>query len=176
MPWSSDFGDTLGGRDWVTLEMHLETVIERHWRYTRRPWWGAYKDALGQCDRAGLDEDLEVVDARCTGCWDSIHQLVKLQPWECDKETLPSIWALMESWLMAVDRVGRHAGRWSNIPWSTCNHENEGKTNKLGWMLYLVYVVLGVRCTRWMLYSVYYHDHGMERWRGMTWLCVLRWW
>jgi len=50
----------------------------------------------------------------------------------------------MESWLMAVDRVWRYAGSWSYIQWSTRNHVNEGKTNNLGWMLYLVYAVLGV--------------------------------
>jgi hypothetical protein len=42
---------------------------------------------------------------------------------------------------MAVDRVERHAGIGSYIQWSTCNHENEGKTNNLG---YSVYAVLGV--------------------------------
>ena len=70
-------------------------------------------------------------------------------------------WALMESWLMAVDGVGRYAGSWSYIQGSTCNHENEGKTNNLRWMLYSVYAVLGLclysvyACTRCMLYSVY---------------------
>jgi len=58
-------------------------------------------------------------------------------------------------------------------------HENEGKTNNLGWMLNLVYAALGVCCTGRMLYSVYAvlaiwctrcmlysvstHDHAMER-------------
>jgi len=32
---------------------------------------------------------------------------------------------------MAVDHVGRHAG--SYIQGSTRNHENDGKTNNLGW-------------------------------------------
>jgi len=50
----------------------------------------------------------------------------------------------MESWLMAVDRVGRYAESWSYILGSTRNHVNEGKTNNLGWMLYSVYAVLGV--------------------------------
>ena len=68
--------------------------------------------------------------------------------WHC-------VCALMESRLMAVNRVGRHAGSWSFIWRSTCNRENEGKTNYLGWMLYWVYAVLSVCCTRCMLYSVY---------------------
>ena len=59
----------------------------------------------------------------------------------------------MASWLMAVDRVGRHAGCY--IQGSTRNHENEGQTNDLGRMLYSVYAALGVCCTRCMLYSVY---------------------
>jgi len=51
---------------------------------------------------------------------------------------------------MVVDHVGRPAGDRSYIQGSTRNHENEGKTHTLGWMLYSVYAVL--RC---MLYSVY---------------------
>jgi len=74
---------------------------------------------------------------------------------------------------MAVDHVGRHAGRRSYIPGSTCNHENEGKRNTLGWMLYTVYAVHGVCCTRCMLYTVLTLDHGMETSRGMTHLSVL---
>jgi len=45
---------------------------------------------------------------------------------------------------MAVDRVGRHTGSCRYIQGSTRNHENEGKTNNLGCMLYSVYAVLGV--------------------------------
>jgi len=56
---------------------------------------------------------------------------------------------------MAVDCVGRHAGSGSYIQGSTCNHENEGKTNNVGCMLYSVYAVLGVCCTQCMLYLVY---------------------
>jgi len=56
----------------------------------------------------------------------------------------------MESWLMAVDHVGRHARSWSYIQGSTCNQENKGKTNYLRWMLYSVYTV---RCIG--LYPVY---------------------
>jgi len=44
------------------------------------------------------------------------------------------------------------------------------------YMLYSVYTVLSVCCTRCMLYSLSTHDHGMERYRGITELCVLRWW
>jgi len=65
----------------------------------------------------------------------------------------------MESWLMAVDRVGRHTGSLSYIQGSTRNHENDRKTILDGYctrcMLYSVYAVLGVCCTRCMLYLVY---------------------
>jgi len=57
--------------------------------------------------------------------------------------------ALMESWLMAVDHVGRHPGSWSYIQGSTRNHENEWKTNNLGCMLYSVYAVLGGNSWSW---------------------------
>ena len=50
----------------------------------------------------------------------------------------------MDSLLMAVARVGSYAGSWSNIQGSTRNHENEGKTHNLGWMLYWVYALQGV--------------------------------
>jgi len=61
----------------------------------------------------------------------------------------------MELWLKAVDRVGRYAGSRSYIEGSTFNHENEGKTNNLGSILYSVYAVLSVCCTWCMLYLVY---------------------
>jgi len=56
---------------------------------------------------------------------------------------------------MAVDHVGRHAGSWRDIQGSTRNYETEVTTNDLGWILYPVYAVLGVCCTRCMLISVY---------------------
>jgi len=65
------------------------------------------------------------------------------------------LWALMGSWLVAVDLVERHAGGWSYIQGSTHNRENEGMTDTLGCTLYMVYAVLGVCCTWCMLYLVY---------------------
>ena len=46
---------------------------------------------------------------------------------------------------------GGHAGSCSCIQGSTLTHENEGKTNNLGWILYSVYAVLGVCCIRCQL-------------------------
>jgi len=56
--------------------------------------------------------------------------------------------------------IRRHARSSSYMQRSTCNHENEGKTDNLGWMLYWVYAVLGVCCTWCMLYLVY-TSHGV---------------
>jgi len=72
----------------------------------------------------------------------------------------------MESWLMAVDCVGRYAGSWSYIPGSTRNHENEGKTNNLGWMLYSVDAVLGVCCIRCQLMIMSWRDR--EGWLNLV--------
>ena len=47
-----------------------------------------FGDALGGLDRPRL-EYLEAVNRRRAGCWDSIHQLVNSQPWECYEVTLP---------------------------------------------------------------------------------------
>jgi len=43
-------------------------------------------------------------------------------------------------------------------------------------LLYSVYHVIGVCYTQCMLYSVSTCDHGMEKYRGVTQLCVLRSW
>jgi len=83
-PWSCE----LGGRNRASLEIHLVAVIERVWRCTWRMWSSEFGDALGGQDEVRLDEYLEAVDGRCARCWDSIHQLVNSQPWECDNVTL----------------------------------------------------------------------------------------
>jgi len=56
---------------------------------------------------------------------------------------------------MEVERVGRHPGSETYIQGSTHDHENEGKTNNIGWMMYSVYALLGVCSARCILYSVY---------------------
>jgi len=91
-PRWSHLRDELGGHDRASLEMHLEAVIEWTERCTWRPWSSEFGDALAGYDRARLKEyvgvvDLEVVDWRCTSCWDSIHWLVNLQLRECDEVT-----------------------------------------------------------------------------------------
>ena len=55
---SSELRDIHRGRDQVTLEMHLEVVIERIWRYISRPWWSELWDALRDRDWASLEVHL----------------------------------------------------------------------------------------------------------------------
>jgi len=74
----------------------------------------------------------------------------------------------VESWVGAVNLVGRQAGSRRDNQGSTRDGENTGITENLGCMMYLVYAVLGVCCTRCVLYSVLTDDHGMEKWRKMT--------
>ena len=52
--------NALGGRDWVSLEMHLEAEVEWTDRCTWRPWSIEFGDALGGRDRASLEMHLEV--------------------------------------------------------------------------------------------------------------------
>jgi len=46
-PWSSLFGNALGGLDWVNSEIHLEAVIEGVGRYTCRLWSNKIGGVLG---------------------------------------------------------------------------------------------------------------------------------
>jgi len=53
----------------VNSGMHLEAVIERDWRCTRRPRSSELRDALGGGDRARLEMHFEAVIElvwRCT--------------------------------------------------------------------------------------------------------------
>jgi len=61
----------------------------------------------------------------------------------------------MESWLVAVNIVGRHAASRCYIQVLTCQHVNEWKTGDHRCMLYSVYAVLGGCCTWCILDSVY---------------------
>jgi len=78
-----------GGHNRVSLELHLEAIIKRVWRYTWRPESSQFGEALKGCKGASLDKYWMAVNGQHAGCWDYFHQLVHLQPWECDKVTLP---------------------------------------------------------------------------------------
>jgi len=170
--WLSELRDTHWGRDRASLGMHLEAVIERVSRYAfggrgrenleaviepvLRYTWRPRSSKCGGCNRVSLDKYLEAVNGRRTGRWDSF--ISSLTPNRGYVTQWLYLGALMESWLMAVDCVGRHTGIWSYIQGSTYNHGNEEKANNLGWMLYSVYAVLGVCCTRWQLIIVTWSD------------------
>jgi len=152
-PRSSELRDALWGCDRASFEMQLETVFEWTQRFMQRPWSSEFGDALVACyDRARLEEYLELgdrkaVDRRRARCWDSIHRLVNLKPWECDEVTLP----LKLLW---------RTGWWQWIVRAVCQ--------TFSGHLEIVRMkgrqtILGVCCTRFMLHSVLTHDDGMER-------------
>jgi len=162
----------LGGRNRASLEIHLVAVIERVWRCTWRLWSTEFGDALGGRDEVRLDEYLEAVDGRRARCWDSIHQLVNLQPWECDKVTLPltshgeladggrSCRGVRRKVKLHLD-VNSYSWKWREDKQSSVDAVLGVCCTRC--MLYSVYAVLSVCCTRCMLYSVSTHDHVMER-------------
>ena len=58
-PWSSEFGDALGGRCRVNYEMHLQAVIKRVRRCNWRRRCSELRDAHGGRDRASLNMHLD---------------------------------------------------------------------------------------------------------------------
>jgi len=187
-PWSSEFRDVLRGLDQMNSEIHSEAVIERIWWCTCRPKSSELRDAVGGHDRVTMEVhlaaviirvwrctwrllsseiggvllevvDLEAVDGRCTGCWDSIHRLVNSKLWECDKVTLP----LKLFWRTGLWRWICTEVRWKLKLRSgvNLNHENEGTTENLRCMLYSEYAALGINSWSW---------HGQIQWDDLT-LC-----
>jgi len=134
--------------------MRLETLIMHSWRRQ----FCRFGDAPGGHDQTTMEEYMEVVDLQKVDwshprCWDCIHQEVNLQRWECNMVRL-----LLGSYgELAVGgwSVARHTGSWSYIHWSNHSHENEGKTDNLGWILYMVFDLLTVCCTEWKMFLVY---------------------
>jgi len=148
-PKGSIFAHALAGRNRARLEIHSDAVLERCWRCTSRPW----VCQRAGCNSAHFDQYVDAVEWWRAQCCNTFHQFVNWLLWECDRWHY--IAALMESWLMAVDCVGRHSGSWNYIQTSTLNRQNEGNTNNVGWTLYTVYAVLCACCTRCMLYLAY---------------------
>jgi len=66
--WWSEFGDTLGGRDRASVEMHLETEIEWTQRCTWRPGSSECGDAFGDRDQVNSEMHLEAVIERVWRC------------------------------------------------------------------------------------------------------------
>jgi len=133
---SSELRDALAGRNWGSLEMHLETTIVQTWRQRL----SEFGDGLGGHDRVTLDEELEVADGRCAECYDSTHPYVRVT---CNRGNVMrwlNLQGLIESRLMAVDLVRRHASRCSYIQGQLAILRMKG-TDNVGWILYSVYTV-----------------------------------
>jgi len=166
MPVSCELTDALGRCVWVSFESHLEAMIRSVYSCPLRPgsleFEGINRDSLEIHLEAMMDwvrrcnwspwssemreeRDLEAVDGRHAGCWDSINRSSNLQLCECDEVTL-SLSSYREL-AGGSQSVGRYPVGWSQIQGSTNNHENDGKTDTLRWMLYLVYTLLSVCCT-----------------------------
>jgi len=109
-PWSSEFGDALGGHDRVSLEMHLEAEVEWTQRCTLRPWSSEFRDALGGRDRVNWELHLEAVMERVWRCtWRPRSSQLRAALGGRDRVRL-------EMHLEAeIDRVWRCTGR----PWSS---------------------------------------------------------
>lgn len=157
--WWLEFGNLFAGRNQASLEIHLELVITCNWRYSKRPYSSEPTDELRHCDWASWQIHLEALmegvwTGGSTGSMDGApgaeNVLVSLLT--CTQGNVTRwiyLWALMESWLMAVNGIGSQVGSWSDIEGSTRNHQNLVQTSNLGWMLYSVEVQ---HCTS--LYSV----------------------
>jgi len=134
-------------------------------------WSSEFRDALpAGYDLGRLEEYLEVVDleavnGRRTRCWDSIHRLVDAKLWARDEVNLPLKLFWRTGWWQSICRAVR---RKLKLHSGVNSKSRESRDRN-----YLVYAVLGVCCTRRMLHSVLTHPDGMERYRGMTLLCVL---
>jgi len=140
----------LTGRDWASLEMHLDAKMKWPQRCTWRPWMNQFGHALGGRDRVNSQMHSEALTERA---------------WRCTCRLLLSE---IGGVLGGGQFEGRRDGSWDSIHWLTCNCGNveswvqhplrgeklagSGRLSISGWC-----------CTWWMLYSVVTHDYGMER-------------
>jgi len=146
--WSGEFRDALGGHNRASFEVHLEAVMEWVWRCTWRPWSSEIRTIL----RPGRWMVRRVGRLHLSVSW-----LSNMLMWQGDFTLEVSWWP---NWWR------RHARIWNYIQGSTCTHQNERKTNNVRWMLYLVYDVLDVRCTRCQLMIIASTDR--EGWRNFV--------
>jgi len=145
-PWSREFGAALGGRGRVNSEMHSEAVTERVWRCTCRLWSSEIGGVLGGGQSGG-------------GRWE-VRQVLRLHSSVSRLETVGMWWgdftvqALMENWLVAVDRWGGTPEAEASLRGQLEIVRMKGRQTTLGvcctrCMLYSVYAVLGVCCTEY---------------------------
>ena len=142
-------GDVLWDCDWAGFNMHMEAMIERDWRCRLRP---SDCGSLVVHSSAIIERDWSTW--RFAGCCQT--PFISWLTCKCGNVTRRLYhWALMESSLVAFDLLERHVRSWRNIHRSTWNHENYGPGVNLGWMVYSLYALHSVDCTRCMLYPVY---------------------
>jgi len=146
-----EFGDVLGGRDRVSLEMHLEDVIEPVWRCIWRPRSSELTDLLGGGDRASLVMHLEAV-----------FEHIERSTWRP--------WSIKIGGVLGCCRSGVRRNRsWDSIHWLTRNCGNVESWVRQHWPRHEKLVrsgrlsIWGWCGTWWMLYSVLILDHGRER-------------
>jgi len=162
--WSSEIGDALWGRDRWWLEMNFGAMIEGVWRCNWRPWLCK----LGSRNRASLEMHFQAVIMNSETHWEAVIEPV----WRCNCR----LWSSEIGGVLGSGWYGgRRDGSWDSIHWLTCNWRKvdswvqqhpprdwklagRGKLAGSGRLL-----ILGWCCTWCMLYSVWSHDHGMER-------------
>jgi len=96
----------------------LEAMIELVWRCTSRPVWFELRDALGGCDRASLDINLEAeIDMNSERC----SEAVTVRVWRCTCRLRSS----EIGGVLGATRFGGRCNRsWDSIHWFTCNCGN----------------------------------------------------
>jgi len=186
--WPSEFGYVLGDDYRAYSEIHWHPIIERVSRCTWRPGLGKLlrksrvnlEIHFGGCDRARLDEYLEVVDGRSAECWDFIYQLVVSQAGEWVNVSFPMnlLWRTAGWWWICREvhrKLKLHSGVKSKS--EECSDDSQSEEDAVlgvcctGCMLYWVYAALGVCCTQCSLLVI--------AWRGREGLInvgFLRWW
>jgi len=169
-PLTHSISGEAGAGAWKQFKMRLKITIEWTQRCTGWPWFTTFDNGLGRQNRSKLEATIEWV---WSPEWVHVemHSAISSQrDWrriwrrsmggllDTDYAVLMTFFAhicgnvmrwlyisaLIETWMVAVNCLQRHARTCSNIHGSTCHCENEGKTHHLGLLLYLVYAVLGV--------------------------------
>jgi len=153
--------DILGGRDWSSLERHLEAEMEWTHRCTWRPWSSEFGDALGDRDWVNSQMHWEAVIEQVWTCtWRPSSSELRDALWGCDwASSEMHLQAMIEqdwrsTWRRSIWREARRQLRLYSLVKLYLDQKLAG-SRKLS--------ILGCCCAWCMLYLVLAHDHGMER-------------
>jgi len=173
-------------RDIAWLRIHLEDETDRVWRCIWRSWFRDH----GQCNWASLKIQLQAVIEwvrRCAwmawsskigrelsgawaggGClgWSRHWSWYSVQWFWCHSVNVDN-W--VQHHLPRDEKTGweqEDSPSWDDAVWSGCDTQC---------MMYSMDAVVGLCCAWSMLYWVLPLDYGMEKYRVITELCVLRW-